>query len=82
LTTRRAEAIAQSFARGAIFAMANPEAEVRIVWEVWPHTKPTGKDETTALADEQKILAARAKHWRRASRLVCNFGARASNNFT
>jgi NitT/TauT family transport system substrate-binding protein len=67
LATRRAAAvaIAQSFAKGSIFAMANPEAAVRIVWEVWPHTKPTGKDEATALADEEKILAARANHWRR-----------------
>jgi NitT/TauT family transport system substrate-binding protein len=67
IATRRTEAIAiaQSFAKGSIFAMANPEAAVRIVWEVWPHTKPTGKDDATALDDELKILSVRANHWRR-----------------
>ena len=63
---RRKELIAlgQGFAKGTVFALANPEAAVRLTWEVWPQTKPTGKDEATALADEIKVLNSRASSWR------------------
>src|SRR5215216_2225519 len=46
LTNKRAEAIAlvQGYAKGSVFAIANPEAAVRITWEVFPQTKATGKD--------------------------------------
>jgi NitT/TauT family transport system substrate-binding protein len=66
LATRRAEAVAlaSGYARGTIFALANPEAAVRILWEVYPQTKPTGKDEATALADDVRTLLARAPSWR------------------
>jgi NitT/TauT family transport system substrate-binding protein len=59
-----AVAIANGYARGTIFAMANPEAAVRILWEVYPQTKPTGKDEATALADDVRALLARAESWK------------------
>jgi len=66
LTNKRAEAIAlvQGYAKGTVFAIANPEAAVRITWEVFPQTKATGKDEATALRDDIKTLEARARSWR------------------
>ena len=39
-----------------MFAIANPEAAVRMVYEVFPQTKPTGKDEATAIRDDVKVL--------------------------
>jgi len=65
LATRRAEAVAlvQGYAKGTIFAMANPEAAIRILWEVFPQTKATGKTEEEALKDDIKTLEARARNW-------------------
>jgi NitT/TauT family transport system substrate-binding protein len=62
----RAEAVAlaQGYAKGTIFAINNPEAAIRILWEVFPQTKATGKDEATALKDDIRTLEARAANWR------------------
>jgi NitT/TauT family transport system substrate-binding protein len=60
---RQAAAIAQGYAMGTAFAMANPEAAIRILWEVYPQTKATGKDEATAMRDDIATLNARAKSW-------------------
>src|SRR5229473_600330 len=57
-------ALAEGYAKGTIFAIENPEAAVRILWEVFPQTKATGKDEATALKDDIKTLQARAENWR------------------
>ena len=57
-------ALAQGYARGQIFAIANPAAAVRIMWAEFPETKPTGKDEKTALADDVKTLEARIPQWK------------------
>jgi NitT/TauT family transport system substrate-binding protein len=66
LKTRRkeAEAVARGYAKGTIFAINNPEAAVRILYEVFPQTKPTGKDEATAIRDDIKVLEARIVNWR------------------
>jgi NitT/TauT family transport system substrate-binding protein len=66
LAERRADAVAlgRGYAKGTIFAMANPEAAIRILYEVYPQTKPTGKDEATAIADDIKTMLARARSWR------------------
>jgi NitT/TauT family transport system substrate-binding protein len=65
ISSKRAQLIAlgRAFAMGQIFAMANPEAAVHILWEIFPQTKPTGIDEPTALANEVKLLKARAESW-------------------
>jgi NitT/TauT family transport system substrate-binding protein len=60
---KQAVAIAKGYAMGTVFALANPEAAVRILWEVWPQTKATGKDEATALKDDVITLKARAVNW-------------------
>ena len=66
LANNRAEAVAlaQGYAKGTVFAIANPEAAIRILWEVYPQTKATGKDEATALRDDLITLDARARNWR------------------
>jgi NitT/TauT family transport system substrate-binding protein len=64
IKTRRQELVgfARAYAKGTIFAIANPEAAVRIVYEVFPQTKPTGKDEATAVRDDVKVFEARMPH--------------------
>jgi NitT/TauT family transport system substrate-binding protein len=66
LKTNRADAVAlaRGYAMGTVFAIANPEAAIRILWEVYPQTRALGKDEATALKDDLLTLDARAKHWR------------------
>ena len=60
---KQAVALAKGYAMGSAFAMANPEAAIRILWEVYPQTKATGKDEASALRDDISTLNARAKSW-------------------
>jgi NitT/TauT family transport system substrate-binding protein len=66
LKTNRKDAVAlaRGYAMGTVFALANPEAAIRILWEVYPQTRATGKDEATALRDDLLTLEARAKNWR------------------
>jgi NitT/TauT family transport system substrate-binding protein len=66
LRTNRADAVAlaRGYAMGTVFAIANPEAAIRILWEVYPQTRSLGKDEATALKGDLITLDARAKHWR------------------
>ena len=65
LRTRRKEAVAlaRGYAKGTVFAIHNPEMAVRILYEVFPQTKPTGKDEATAVRDDIKVLQARMANW-------------------
>jgi NitT/TauT family transport system substrate-binding protein len=66
LKDKRAEAVAlaRGYAMGTLFAMTNPEAAIHILWEVFPQTKATGKDEATAMRDDLGTLKARAANWR------------------
>ena len=66
LRTKRAQAVAlaRGYAMGTVFAMANPEAAVRILYEIYSFTKPSGKSEEQALRDDVKALLARAEHWK------------------
>jgi NitT/TauT family transport system substrate-binding protein len=59
-----AVALARGYAMGTVFAIANPEAAIRILWDVFPQTHAIGKDEATALKDDLTTLDARAKNWR------------------
>lgn len=61
---KEAVAIAQGYAMGTLFAITNPEAAVRILWDMWPQTKSTSKDEATALKHDISTLNARAASWR------------------
>jgi NitT/TauT family transport system substrate-binding protein len=78
---KEAVALAQGYAKGTIFAITNPEAAVRILWEVFPQTKATGKDEATALKDDVKTLDARAENWRLEKAGVTRWGQSAEANY-
>src|SRR5262249_27019494 len=60
---------------------ANPEAAIRILWEVFPQTKPTGKTEADALHDDVKTLEARAKNWPPAAGGVTRWGENSEKNY-
>jgi NitT/TauT family transport system substrate-binding protein len=83
LANKRAEsvALAQGYAKGTVFAIANPEAAVRILWEVFPQTKATGKDEAAALKDDVKTLEARAKNWPPSAGGVTKWGENSVSNY-
>jgi NitT/TauT family transport system substrate-binding protein len=76
-----AVAIARGYAMGTVFAIANPEAAVRILWDVFPHTKPTGKDEATALRDDVKVLQARIVNWKLEKAGVKKWGESSEANY-
>ena len=65
LTAKRREAIAlaRGYAMGTIYATANPEGAIRALWVIWPSTKPSDRDEETALKDGIATLLARAPAW-------------------
>ncbi|HZB93013.1 MAG TPA: ABC transporter substrate-binding protein [Stellaceae bacterium] len=83
LKTHRAEAVAlaQGYAKGTIFAIDNPEAAVRILWEEFPQTKSTGKSEDQALKDDVKTLEARIVNWRLQKSGVTRWGENAMANY-
>lgn len=61
LSTRRKDAVAfgRAYAMGTVFAIANPEAAVRIFWDQYPQSKAVGKEEAVALKDDINTLSAR-----------------------
>ncbi|HEX7156330.1 MAG TPA: ABC transporter substrate-binding protein, partial [Burkholderiaceae bacterium] len=78
---REAVALAQGYAKGTVFAIANPEAAVRILWEVYPQTRPTGKDEATALRDDLHTLQARIANWKLDKAGVTRWGESSERNY-
>jgi NitT/TauT family transport system substrate-binding protein len=83
LRTRQKELVglARAYAKGTIFTIANPEAAVRIVYEVFPQTKPTGKDEATAVREDLKVLEARMPHYRLEPAGVKRWGENSEVNY-
>lgn len=83
LRTNRAEAVAfaRGYAMGTVFTITNPEAAVRILYEVYPQTKPTGKDEATAIADDVRTIQARAPNWRLEAGGVSRWGESSMANY-
>src|SRR5437879_12000720 len=49
-------ALGRGYAKGTLFVIANPEAAIRILYEVFPETRPTGKDEVTCIGDDKLVL--------------------------
>ena len=84
LKTRRKEAIglARGYAKGTIFTINNPEVAVRILYEVFPQTKPTGKDEATAIKDDTKVVQARITNWKLEKAGVKRWGESSEANYT
>jgi len=83
LQNRRKEAVAvaRGYAMGTVFAIANPEAAVRILYDVFPQTKPTGKDEATAIRDDIKTLNARAANWKLEKAGVTRWGENSEQHY-
>jgi NitT/TauT family transport system substrate-binding protein len=83
LSTRRRDAIglARGYARGTIFTISNPEAAVRILYDVFPELKPTGKDEATAIRDDTKVLQARITNWKLEKAGVKRWGESSEPNY-
>jgi NitT/TauT family transport system substrate-binding protein len=67
--------LAQGIAKAALFTLTNPEAAVRLHWERYPASKPTGVPEEKALADAIHVLKARADKYRIDNRKVPKWGA-------
>ncbi|HEY6909757.1 MAG TPA: ABC transporter substrate-binding protein [Myxococcales bacterium] len=79
----RAQALelVRGYAMGTVFALANPEAAVKIVFEVYPQTVPTGKGEEEGLKSEVKTLLARAAHWKLEAGGVSRWGESSVKDF-
>ncbi len=76
-----AAAVARGYAKGTIFAINNPEAAVRILYEMYPQTKPTGKDEATAIRDDVRVLQARIVNWKLDKAGVKRWGENSEANY-
>lgn len=83
LTNNRAEAVAlaRAYAMGTIFAIANPEAAVRILWEIFPQTRGTGRAEDAALAEDMRTLQARVPQWKLEAGGVAKWGENSLANY-
>ncbi|MEJ0015272.1 MAG: ABC transporter substrate-binding protein [Acetobacteraceae bacterium] len=83
LAERRPEAVAlaRGIAMGTLFMHTNPEASVRVMFEVYPQTKPTGKDDETALSDGLRPLKARLHAWDLASGGATKYGENIIANY-
>jgi NitT/TauT family transport system substrate-binding protein len=82
LRRREAVGLARGYAKGTIFAIHNPEAAIRILYEVFPQTKPTGKDEATAIRDDARVLQARIQNWKLEKAGVKKWGENSEANYT
>jgi NitT/TauT family transport system substrate-binding protein len=83
LKNNRAQAVAlgQGYAKGTLFAIANPEAALRITYEVFPQVRGTGRDEATALRDDIKTLEARIRNWKLEAGGVTKWGENSEANY-
>lgn len=52
-------AIGRAVAKGVVFAQANPEAAIRILFEQHPEAKPQGMEESEAIAAAVRVLESR-----------------------
>lgn len=78
---KEAAAVARGYAKGTIFAINNPEAAVRMLYEIYPQTRPTGKDEATAIRDDVKVLQARIVNWKLDKAGVARWGENSEANY-
>jgi NitT/TauT family transport system substrate-binding protein len=78
---KEAAAVARGYAKGTIFAINNPEAAIRMLYEVFPQTRPTGKDEATAIRDDVRVLQARIVNWKLGKAGVSKWGENSEANY-
>ena len=53
----------RAMAKSTVFAYANPEAAIKLHYEVYPESKPKGKSDAEAISDAKKINDARKDKW-------------------
>ncbi len=53
----------RAMAKGTVFAHTNPEASVKLAWEVFPESKPKGMSEAEAMTAAMKIVNVRKDKW-------------------
>ena len=65
LAKNRAQVVrfCRAIAKATVFGLTNPEATVKVNWEVFPESKPKGVDEAKALRDAIFVLKRRAAKW-------------------
>lgn len=73
--------LGRAYAKAQVFATANPEAAVRMLYEVFPQTRAVGTDEATAIRNDMKVLRARAAHWQLAPAAVTRWGESSVVNY-
>jgi NitT/TauT family transport system substrate-binding protein len=56
LKRKEAVALARGFAMGTLFADENTEAATRIMFEVYPESRPMGRDEATSIAMDKLVV--------------------------
>ena len=78
----QAIALARGYAKGTVFTLANPEAAIRILWEVYPETRPTGVDEATALREGMRTLQARMANLKLEKSGVSRWGESSEKSFS
>ncbi|RDK06833.1 ABC transporter substrate-binding protein [Cupriavidus lacunae] len=78
---KQAVALAQGYAKGTVFTIANPVAAIRILWEVFPETRPTGIDEATAMREGTKTLEARIQNWKLEKAGVSRWGESSETHY-
>lgn len=66
---------AQAIAKAALFTITNPEAAVRIHWEKYPQSKPSGLSDEQALKEATHVLKSRLEKYRIDNREVRRWGA-------
>ena len=83
LTDHREEAVtlARGIAKGTVFMLTNPEAAVRIMFDLYPQSKAIGKDDAEALADGLRPLKARLHAWNPASGGATRYGQNIAANY-
>ncbi len=65
---------ARGVAKATVFALANPEAAVRLHWKAYPQTRPQGVDEAKAVAEAIHVFNARFALQRVDNRADTRFG--------
>ena len=78
---RAAIALGRSYAKGTIFAIANPEAAVKIFWKHNPDARPTGKSDEEALREGVNVLQARISNWKLEKAGVSKWGENNVQNY-
>ncbi|MCC7346685.1 MAG: ABC transporter substrate-binding protein [Variibacter sp.] len=53
----------RAMAKSTVFAFTNPDAAIRLHWEVYPETKPKGKTDKEAHAEARMIVDSRKDKW-------------------